>query len=76
MYNLTRYKVGDRVILARGELTELDRIVEVEILEKPAKVGKAPRMVKVRELVPSFHPGKGAILWLRADVWWVVARIK
>ena len=66
-YNLTRYNVGDTVILGKDE-NGYPR-VEGEI------IAKAPKMVKVR-LVNNSYFGEPNERWLSAEGWWVIAKLR
>lgn len=66
-YNLTRYHIGDRVILGKDENGY--PFLEAEIL------AKLPKMAKVR-LEDNSYFNKPNERWLSADDWWVIARRK
>ena len=66
-YNLTRYNVGDRVILAKDE--DGYPRVEGEI------IAKVPKMVKVR-LEDNSYFSKPNERWLSAKEWWVITKLK
>ena len=66
MYNLTRYKVGDRVIVGK----EADGYPHQEVVI----IEKAPRMVKVQTQDGSYW--RKAQRWLSAFNWFVVVKLK
>ena len=65
-YNLTRYNIGDKVLLAKEE-SGYPRI-EAEI------IAKAPKLVKVH-LEDNSYFGQPQDRWLSADEWCVIARL-
>jgi len=67
MYNLTRYKVNDRIVVGKDEDGYPHQ--EVTILEK------APKMMKVQTIDGSYW-GKAQIRWLSADEWFVIVKLK
>lgn len=66
-YNLTRYNVGDKVILAKDK--DGYPSIEGEI------IAKVPKMVKMR-LENNSYFGEPNERWLSAEKWWVIARLK
>lgn len=68
IYNLTRYKIGQRVVIRRNDWSITYSSVGVEILDKAYKT------IKVRFLTDGWTK-RGAIEWLPATDWHVVARI-
>ena len=66
MYNLTRYKVGDKVIV--GKETGGYPNLEGEI------INKAPRMMKLC-FEKNHYFGSAQERWLSANEWYVITRI-
>lgn len=66
-YNLTRYEVGDVVLL--GKDPNGYPHIQATIM------AKIPKHIKVR-LINNSYFGKPNIQWLSADEWWVVQKIK
>lgn len=65
-YNLTRYHIGDKVVIGKEPSGYPN--LEVTIL------ALAPKMAKVESIDNHFW-GQSQIRWLSAKEWWVVTKI-
>ena len=73
MYNLTRYKIYDRVIV--GKTMDNPGQRKGYPWQEAVIIEKAPKMVKVQTQDGSYW-GKPQQLWLLAEDWFVVTKIK